>query len=60
MGFIWWKREFKYKTVARMGTVVNTKGVVVVEVRNRDIIFGDGQETRIMLPCLHGDLVGIC
>lgn len=43
-----------------MGTVVDTKGVVVVEVRNGDIVFGDSQETRVVLPCLQEDLVGIC
>ena len=60
MGFIWWKREFEDKTVAGMGTVINAKGVVVVEVRNRDVIFGDGQDTRVMLPCLQEILVGTC
>ena len=54
MGFIWRKRQFEDKTVAWMGTVVNTKGVVVVEERNGNIIFGDGQDTRVMLPCLQG------
>ena len=50
--FVRWKSQSKYKTVAWMSTVVDTKGVVVVEVRNRDGIFGDIQETRVMLPCL--------
>ena len=53
VGFVRWKRESKYKAVAWMGTVIDTKGVVIVEVRNRDMIFGEIQDTRVMLPCLH-------
>ena len=50
--FVRWKRQLKDKTVGRMGSVVDTKGVVIVEVRNRDDIFVDIQETCVMLPCL--------
>ena len=60
MGFVRWKRQLEDKTVAWMGTFVDTKGVVVVEERNGDVIFGDIQETRVMLPCLQEGLVGVC
>ena len=47
-----WKREFEYKAVAWMGTVVDAKGIEVVEVRDGDRGRGNVVGTREVLPRL--------